>query len=170
MTLEGCVVRISDIIGYLGRDIEDAVRLGVFSVEEIPESLKYILGDNNKDIVNSITKDIIENSIGKNYIKMSPHIYQAVKDLKKFNQEHIYDKANTTAEKEQIKLMFNMLFDDLMRVLENEEKDNLIYTLFLDGMTEEYINNTSNARKIIDYISGMTDDFFLEEYEKLINL
>ena len=66
--------------------------------------------------------------------------------------------------------MFNQLFDDLMRVLENEEKDNLIYTLYLDGMTEEYINNTSNARKIIDYISGMTDDFFLEEFHKLINL
>lgn len=170
MTLEGCVVRISDIIGYLGRDIEDAVRLGVFNIDEIPPSLKYILGDNNKDIVNSITQDIIENSIGQNFIKMSPHIYQAVKDLKKFNQEHIYDKANTIAEKEQIKLMFNQLFDDLMRVLENEEKDNLIYTLYLDGMTEEYINNTSNARKIIDYISGMTDDFFLEEFNKLINL
>lgn len=169
MTLEGCVVRISDIIGYLGRDIEDAVRLGVFNVDEIPESLKIILGDNNKDIVNAITKDIIENSIGHNYIKMSPHIYQAVKDLKKFNQEHIYDKANTPTEKEQIKLMFNQLFDSLIKALENNETDNLIYTVFLEGMTEEYINNTTNARKVIDYISGMTDDFFLEEFEKLVN-
>ena len=167
MTLEGCVVRISDIIGYLGRDIEDAVRLGVFDINEIPESLKEILGDNNRDIVSTITQDIIENSIGKNYIKMSPKIYNAIIDLKKFNQEHIYDLANTNEEKEEIKLMFNELFDYLYNVLENNKRDNLIYTLYLDSMTDEYNNNTTNARKVIDYISGMTDEFFLNEYKKI---
>ena len=126
MTLEGCVVRISDIIGYLGRDIEDAVRLGVFNIEEIPQSLKEILGDSNRDIVSSITQDIIENSIGKDYISMSPNIYNAVKDLKSFNQKHIYDKANS-----------------------------------------DYKKNTSNARIVIDYISGMTDEYFISEFSKI---
>lgn len=167
MTMEGCVVRISDIIGYLGRDIEDAVRLGVFSIDEIPESIKEILGNNNRDIVSTITQDIIENSIGKDYIKMSPKVYEAIRDLKHFNQKHIYDLANTEEEKEHIKEMFNVLFDYLYQVLQNKDTENNIYKVYLNGMSEEYLNNTSDARKVIDYISGMTDEFFTEEYNKI---
>lgn len=168
MTLEGCVVRISDIIGYLGRDIEDAVRLGVFNISEIPESIKEILGDNNKDIVSNITNDIINNSIGKDYISMSPNIYKAIKDLKKFNQEHIYNKANTDKEKKHIEVMFNTLFDSLYTSIQNEDKENNIYKVYLNGMSKDYMTNTSAARKVIDYISGMTDDYFIEEYKKCI--
>ena len=170
MTMEGCVVRISDIIGYLGRDIEDAVRLGVFNSDEIPASLSKILGDNNSDIVNTIIMDIIENSIGKDYIKMSKDVYQAVKDLKEFNQIHIYDKANSKEDVENITKMFNDLFDGLIEVLENHDIDNNIYKTYLQSMSEEYVNNTTNARIVIDYISGMTDDFFVSEYNKIAKI
>lgn len=171
MTMEGCVVRISDIIGYLGRDIEDAVRLGVFSFDEIPESIKDILGSSNRDIVSTITQDIIENSIGKDYISMSPNIYNAVKDLKKFNQEHIYNKANTDKDRKKIEKMFNELFDYLYKVLENKINDpeNNIYKIYLNEMNDEYKKNTSNARIVIDYISGMTDEYFISEYSKIKN-
>lgn len=165
MTMEGCVVRISDIIGYLGRDIEDAVRLGVFSFDEIPESIKEILGDNNRDIVATITQDIINNSLGKDYIKMSDKVYNAVKDLKKFNQEHIYNKANSLENQEKIKEMFEELFTYLYDVVENEKKDTRIFKVYLNSMSEEYLKNTSTARKVIDYISGMTDDYFFDEYD-----
>ncbi len=168
MTLEGCVVRISDIIGYLGRDIEDAVRLGVFDKSEMPDALKNILGDNNHDIVGTITTDIINNSFGHDYIKMSDAVYEAVKEMKTFNYKHIYDKANTKEEVDHIVEMFNVLFDGLYNVLENKEYDNNIYKSYLDGMNEEYRNNTSNARIVIDYIAGMTDDFFTSEYEKIV--
>ena len=164
MTLEGCVVRISDIIGYLGRDIEDAVRLGVFDIEEIPESIQKILGSSNRDIINTITTDIINNSIGKDYIKMSPEIYNAVKDLKKFNYKHIYNKANSDNEVEMIKYMFNKLFEYLYNSLKNNETDRRIYTIYLNLMEKEYIETTNNARKVIDYISGMTDEYFIEEF------
>ena len=66
MTLEGCVVRISDMIAYLGRDIEDGVRLGIISFEDIPKKIADILGTSNREIVNVIVFDIINNSIGKN--------------------------------------------------------------------------------------------------------
>jgi len=164
MTLEGCVVRISDIIGYLGRDIEDAVRLGVFDIEEIPESIQKILGSCNRDIISTITTDIINNSIGKDYIKMSPEIYNAVKDLKKFNYRHIYNKANSDNEVEMIKYMFNKLFEYLYNSLKNNETDRRIYTIYLNHMDKEYIEITNNARKVIDYISGMTDEYFVEEF------
>lgn len=167
MTLEGCIVRISDIIGYLGRDIEDAVRLGVFNIDEIPPSIKNILGDSNSDIINTIAKDIITNSYDKNYIKMSPHIYEAIKELKEFNYIHIYDPANTLEEKEHITNMFNELFDYLFNIIKNNNKNHHIFTLFLNNMDPTYLENTTTARKVIDYIAGMTDDFFIEEYNQI---
>ena len=57
MTLEGCVVRISDIIGYIGRDIEDAIKLGVLTREEVPDNIRQVLGTTNKEIVNSIKEE-----------------------------------------------------------------------------------------------------------------
>ncbi len=164
MTLEGCVVRISDIIGYLGRDIEDAVRLGVFDIKEIPPSIQDILGNNNRDIISTIISDIIKNSLGKEYIKMSPEIFNAVKDLKKFNYAHIYDKANTSEDIKRIYTMFNKLFHYLYNSIENEEKDKRIYKIYLNSMNEEYLKTTNTARKVIDYISGMTDEYFTDEF------
>lgn len=167
MTLEGCVVRISDIIAYLGRDIEDAVRLEVFDKSEIPDNIRTVLGDSNNQIINTIILDIINNSYGKDYIAMSPQIYKAIKDLKAFNYIHIYDVANTKDEKDNIEKMFNELFDHLLYIVKNNKKDNNIFKTFLDTMCEDYLNNTTDERKVIDYISGMTDDFFINEYKKI---
>ena len=63
MTLEGCIVRIADVVGYIGRDIEDAITLGLFERENLPKEITEVLGDNNRDIVNTIILDIIKNSI-----------------------------------------------------------------------------------------------------------
>lgn len=167
MTLEGCVVRISDIVGYLGRDIEDAVRLGVFDKKELPKSIRDILGDSNKSIINTIIMDIINNSLGKNYISMSDNIYKAIKDLKDFNYKHIYSISMTEAERYYVKLMFNELFEYYLDTLKNENRKSNIYKVFLSDMSEEYKNNTSNERIVIDYISGMTDQYFLDQYKQL---
>ena len=78
MTLEGCVVRISDVIAYIGRDIEDAIMLGKLDRSMIPEEVSDVLGNNNSDIINSIVLDIIENSYGKNEIILSDRVYNAV--------------------------------------------------------------------------------------------
>ncbi len=95
---------------------------------------------------------------------MSPEIYNAVKDLKKFNYKHIYNKANSDNEVEMIKYMFNKLFEYLYNSLKNNETDRRIYTIYLNLMEKEYIETTNNARKVIDYISGMTDEYFIEEF------
>ena len=62
MTLEGCVVRISDVIGYIGRDIEDAIMIGKIKRDIIPKEISNVLGTTNKEIVNTIICDIIKNS------------------------------------------------------------------------------------------------------------
>lgn len=165
MTLEGCVVRISDIIGYLGRDIEDAIRLNLININDIPLSIRKILGSNNHDIISHITTDIIKNSYGKNYICMSKDIYKCIKDLKEFNYQNIYYKANSKEEREQIKEMFKVVFENCLEQL--KDKNSRIYNIFLNDMNKNYINNTSDARKVIDYIAGMTDEYFINEYKRI---
>lgn len=164
MTLEGCVVRISDVIAYIGRDIEDAVRLGIIKKEDIPSSIKDVLGNDNKTIVNTILLDVITNSMNKDYIKMSDDVFKALVDLKKFNYENIYAKANSKEQIEIYKNMFNYLFDFYLKNINNLNND--INVIFLNDMSEEYLKNTSDARKVIDYIAGMTDEFFMKQYNK----
>ena len=168
MTLEGCVVRISDLIAYLGRDIEDAIRLNMIKIDDVPENILKHLGRNNKEIVNTLIMDVIKNSMGKNYIKISPQIFKAIVELKKYNYENIYYKAYTDAERNKLKLMLNTLFtkylDDLNK---NNVKSNIIKS-YLNNMSEEYKNENSKERIVIDYIAGMTDDYCLNEYNKYL--
>lgn len=165
MTLEGCVVRISDIIAYIGRDIEDAIRLGIISKNDIPNNITNVLGDNNSDIINTLVLDIINNSYNLPYIKLSPKVFKALKDLKEFNYTHIYKNANT---KETIILyekMFRHLFQVYHTQITNNDQDAHICKNYLNTMDKTYIENTSVSRIIIDYLAGMTDDYFKRQYE-----
>lgn len=166
MTLEGCVVRISDIIGYIGRDIEDAINLGLFKRCDLPEDIVQVLGNNNKDIVNTIILDIIENSMDKDYIMMSNDVYKALFALKKFNYENIYNKSLTKEEIDYYRIGMRRIYDVYLDEVENNNKNSLIYKIFLSKQNDRYINNTNNKRKVIDFIAGMTDDLFLHEIEK----
>ena len=170
MTLEGCVVRISDIIAYLGRDIEDAIRLKVFDINELPKSIGDILGNSNRDIINTIILDIIENSIGKDYISMSPKVYKAIKDLKEFNYQNIYSKSMTDETREYLKNGFYQLFNYFLEQIKQKNMKSIIYKEFLKDMDESYLNNTTDERKVIDFIAGMTDEYFLYQYKKIQKL
>lgn len=165
MTLEGCVVRISDIIAYLGRDIEDAIRLDVLQEDSIPSSISDVLGSTNKEIVNTIILDIIANSYGQPYIKLSDKIFKAIKDLKAFNFENIYYKANTPQSLSFYSKVFNELFTYYKKNIDDPNCS--INQIFLNSMCEEYKKNTDTNRKIIDYLAGMTDEFILKEYDKI---
>ena len=167
MTLEGCVVRISDIIGYIGRDIEDAINIGVLKRDEVPINIREVLGTTNKEIVNTIILDIITNSIGKPYIKLSDSVYQAIFDLKKFNYEHIYNKANTKEQLDFYRNGMNLLFKKYVTDLEEKHMDSDIYQVFLNGMDDSYIKNTDIKRIVIDYIAGMTDEFFVASIQRV---
>ena len=169
MTLEGCVVRISDVISYIGKDIEDAIMMNILQPTEVPASLMSILGNNNGDIVTTLVLDIIKNSMNKPYITMSKEIMQALNDLQKFNYENIYYKVLTDEQRKHYREMFNIVFEANLEYLKNNIKEMNIYSIYLDNMTEEYKNNTSKERIVIDYIAGMTDDYFTKEYVKIID-
>ena len=167
MTLEGSIVRISDVIAYIGRDIEDAIQIGLLKREDIPNEITCVLGNDNKTIVNTIILDIVKNSYDKPYIKLSDDIYEAIFKLKDFNYKNIYNKANNTDTIDYYKKVFNKLFNKYLSDLEHNRKDSKIYTLFLDNMSDDYVKNTSSKRKVIDFISGMTDDYFIDSYNKI---
>jgi dGTPase len=166
MTLEGCVVRVCDIIAYIGKDIEDAITLGIIKKDEIPKNITNVLGTTNREIINTIVKDIIVNSKDKPYIEMSKEIYEALVGLKKFNYENIYSKANTKDEIAGYENMFRSLFNKYKNDVENKEKDSTIWQTFLHSMSNEYLDSTSSSRKVIDFIAGMTDDYIKKCYLK----
>ena len=165
MTLEGCVVRISDVISYLRRDIDDAIRVGLLKEEDIPKNITKVLGKSNSEFIDCVVLDIINNSYGKNYIKMSQEIYNAIEELKKFNYKHIYAVANTKEMVDYYNQIFNGVFEYYLNNI--NDTNNNINKVFLNEMNEEYLKNTSDVRKVIDYIAGMTDDFIINEYNRI---
>ncbi len=168
MTLEGCVVRISDIIAYIGRDIEDAIMIGVFSRDQIPAKIRQVLGDNNASIIGTIIDDIINNSYGKPYIKMSDEVYEAISELKKFNYDNIYSKANTEEKIAEYTRGFNLLFDKYLKDIEYNNEDSDIFRDFLGTKEAIYLENTNPKRMVIDFLAGMTDEYFISQYHKII--
>ena len=165
MTLEGCVVKITDIISYVGRDLEDAIRLGFVNRDEIPDSITTVLGNTNRSIVNALVTDLINSSLGKQYIEFSDKVYYALKDLFVFNYQHIYNKANSQERLDYYDRVFNSLYDKYLLDLTNNNLDSSIYTYYLNKMSDDYNRDTPKQRKIIDYISLMTDEFLIKEYE-----
>ena len=163
MTLEGCVVRISDIIGYIGKDIEDAIMMKKIKRSDIPNEISSVLGTTNKEIVNTITLDIINNSMDKPYIMLSDDVYKALFLLKKFNYDNIYSKAMSKNDQDYYKDGMNKIYYRYLNDIENNNTDSIIFKIFLNDQNDEYIKNTPNKRKVIDFIAGMTDDFFIRE-------
>ncbi len=163
MTLEGCVVRISDVIGYIGRDIEDSINLGLFKRKDIPKSISKVLGNNNHDIINTIITDIINESMDKPYIKMSKEVFNAVFELKKFNYENIYKKSMSEADYEYYNQGMKKIYNIYLEAIKKNDQENIIYKIFLNSQSTEYLKNTNDKRKVIDFISGMTDEMFLHQ-------
>ncbi|CCY78805.1 metal-dependent phosphohydrolase HD sub domain [Mycoplasma sp. CAG:877] len=166
MTIEGCVVRISDIVGYIGRDIEDSINLGLFNRNNLPEEITKVLGNDNKDIINTIVKDIIDNSYNKPYITMSEEVFTAIGELKKFNSENIYSKSLTKEEIECYRQGMNKIYNRYLSDITNSNKESIIYKLFLNTQSAKYKEETPIKRQVIDFIAGMTDDLFHKEIER----
>ena len=164
MTLEGCVVRISDIIGYIGRDIEDALTLKKIKRSDIPTQITDVLGTTNREIVNTIIVDIITHSLGKNYIEMSDEVYHALIDLKKFNYQYIYNKSMKKDVRKYYAYGIRKLYHQYLNDIHNS--NSTIYA-FIHKQSSFYQEETSDSRKVIDYIAGMTDDLLNFEISRM---
>jgi dGTPase len=166
MTLEGCVVRMADTISYIGRDIEDAIRLGLIKRTDIPEYCRRILGETNGTIVYTLVEDLVANSLNKPYICFSEDVGDALNKLKEFNTENIYTSNLPWKQTQKIEIMFKLLFERYFNNLEKGDETSDIYREFLEGMSSEYMDNTPNAGIVRDFIAGMTDEYFLAQCRK----
>lgn len=167
MTLEGCVVRVSDIIAYIGRDIEDAITLGKLERKDIPKDIVEKLGDNNSDIINSIVLDIVENSYNKNEICLSDEMYNTLNKLIEFNYKNIYNNANKNEDLAYYKEGFHKLYYHYLKDIETKNENSKIFNSFLKDMDNNYINNTDKKQIVIDFIAGMTDDYFVNSINEI---
>ena len=163
MTLEGCVVRMADTISYIGRDLEDAIRLGLITRDQIPKECKKALGQTNGTIVFNLVTDLIHNSLGKPFIGFSSPISHALKALKKFNYTYIYKNPVIKKHLSSIQDIFTYLFEQYLVDLENEQASSDIFKKFLNGMNRDYREDHTHPEIVRDFISGMTDSYFIRQ-------
>ncbi len=168
MTLEGCVVRMADTISYIGRDIEDAIRLGLIKRNEIPVDCRRRLGETNGTIVYTLVEDLITESLEKAYVSFSPEVAEALRKLKDFNQEFIYTDPKTKKQTNKLRLMFELLFKKYYKDLRAGNDNSVIFREFLDGMSSRYRDSAPPGMIVRDFIAGMTDDYFLRQCQENI--
>jgi len=175
MTLEACVVRISDVIAYVGRDIEDSIIVGDIKREDLPKSITKVLGNNNSSIVDTLIKDLIIHSMDKPFLTFSEEVFRALMELKDWNYKYIYASETAGKNEELVRRLFNELFyiyhekvkdNYIKEELLTTESERLLYK-FVGSRASEDEKDTIK-RTIIDYISGQTDSYFLAQCEEFI--
>ncbi|MBR5425714.1 MAG: HD domain-containing protein [Clostridiales bacterium] len=170
-TLEGCVVRISDKIAYIGRDIEDACEAGIMEFEDIPSAIQSQLGTNNSQIINTLVSDLIHNSLDKDEIRLSDEAGQAMKELLEENVARIYRSEKIRRYENSVKNSLEGLFEALMGAMSDREKTarstNPVFRGLMEFVSEYPDKNASNVQMVVDYIAGMTDSFATTCYENI---
>ena len=172
-TLEACVMRISDIIAYLGKDRQDAEKLDFFA--EKPVFMDGRIGNTNAEIINNMIVNILENSYGKNYIGMDEEYFQAFSIGKNENYRLIYGNPKIRSVfEEQIRPMFEAVYEKLLTDVLEDNRDSVVYKHHIDYIREQtkYYAVTDYATQkpddiVVDYLAGMTDDYFIDLYHYL---
>lgn len=186
-TWEGCVVKIADKLSYLGRDIEDAITLGILDkkLKELHEVLKLDkdVKINNTVILNMFIKDLCENSSLENGLCFSDEKFEMLNNLKEFNYKNIYLSEKTLGSVDYFELVLNKLFWFLSRMNFRDDDMKKICPVLADDFNKwlkEFFSLDINHKDIIIsdneflqaaiyYIAGMTDNFAIETYNKIIS-
>ncbi len=167
MTLEGCVVRLADTISYIGRDLEDAIVLNLVRREDLPPVVQERLGRTNGAIVYTLVTDLIAHSYQKNYVGYSPEVGQALKILRDFNYENIYNNPRIKEETGKIEDLCAALFARFLQDIHEKRRSSPIWTDFLDTMEPSYLENHTPAEMVRDFIAAMTDAYFLRQCQEM---
>lgn len=175
MTLEGCVVRLADTIGYIGRDIEDAILLGLIKREDLPKNCTDILGSTNGAIVYNLVTDLITNSYVPGpetspgtipTISFSDKVSETLQELKIFNYNNIYLNPAIKTELPLIQQCYTNLFEfylDLLSSSDFRHHNSPLHINMIRDMEEKHLSSQPPAVIVRDFIAGMTDDFFLQQ-------
>lgn len=166
-------MRISDMIAYLGKDRQDAQKVGVISGGEIFSADR--IGRDNAEIINNMTVNIIEKSYGKDYICMDPEYYEALSLAKSENYQQIYRNPQVDSLYEKnVKPMFEAVYEELLGQAQRQDEDSILYRHHMNyppgnkRWQEGYdYKNEEPDQIVVDYISSMTDDYFIALYHEL---
>ena len=173
MTPEACVVRFADTIAYIGRDIDDAQATGLLPAQNsLSPSVCEVLGDDTRSFIDTLSLDLMRSSEcnGECRIAYSEEVGVALRDLKAYNYETIYNNPLLTSEREKVEAMYETVFSALLEDLEMEKKESPVYTMFLTApwVSSSYRTDATNEDIVTDCIAGMTDRTFETTFEKIV--
>lgn len=157
-TLEGCIVRLSDKIAYINHDIDDAIRGRIFKESDIPERYTSLLGHSVRERLNTMIHDIIESSMEKPRIEMSPGMQEAMQGLRAWLFENMYLNEVPKAEEKKAQQLVASLY---RYYLEHASEMPEEYRLMMEQRGEK------KERVVCDYIAGMSDSYAICKFEEL---
>ena len=155
-TLEGQIVRRADQIAYVNHDIDDAIRAGILTAEDIPRDIAAVLGENQRDRINTLVCDMIFSSREAGSICMTQEIQKALADLRSFMFARVYHNPVAKGEESKARDMLQMLFRFYVDHPEQLPAD-FQPQLSFDGL----------GRTVCDYIAGMTDNYAIEKFNEI---
>lgn len=157
-TMEGQVVRFSDKIAYIHHDMDDAQRAGIITEDDIPITLRMLLGYTTRERLNTFVHDIIENSMDSDTIRMSAEIEDAMMDLRTMMFRNVYE--NSAAKREERKAI-KMLSELYEYYIEHPEAMSTEYRELIQYRGEK------KEQVVCDYLSGMTDQYSMEKFREI---
>ena len=156
-TLEGQVVRLADKIAYIHHDMDDAIRAGILSEDDIPITIRVVLGDTCRERLNTLIHDIVEQSRGTEYVRQSAEIAEGMRMLRELMFANVYRNPEAKKEEEKAKKMLISLYT--------------YYQEHPEQMSREYRGligcGQDKTQVVCDYIAGMTDQYSMHKYEEL---
>ena len=155
-TLEGIIVRRSDQIAYVNHDIDDAIRAGILTDDDIPDAITDVLGHDHRTRINTLVTDAIRVSREAGTVMLSPEVEKALKDLRAFMFENVYRNPIAKGEESKAKDMLQRMFD--------------YYVSHPEALPEDFhpqLSFEGIGRTVCDYIAGMTDNYAVDKYTEI---
>ncbi|MDD7770179.1 deoxyguanosinetriphosphate triphosphohydrolase [Suipraeoptans intestinalis] len=154
-TLEGQVVQLSDKIAYLNHDIDDAIRGGILTEEDLPRECTEILGKSIRARLDTMVHNVITSSMGKDRISMSPEVMEATRRLRRFMFEQVYLNPQAKGEEAKAIHLVTSLYEYYLK------QETLLPSLYLQMMEK----GVPKEQAVCDYITGMTDSYAIKQFE-----
>ena len=156
-TLEGKIVQFSDKIAYIHHDMDDAIRGGILTEKDVPAEIGDVIGYTTNERLNHFIHDIVSTSFGKNEIRMSEPVAEAMQKLRKFMFERVYQNPEAKSEEGKAEVLMETLY--------------LYYMKHVDELPDEFLNLLSEGepreRVVCDYVGAMSDRFAIAKYEEI---
>ncbi len=156
-TLEGKIVQFSDKIAYIHHDMDDALRAGILEESDVPEEISNVIGRTTGERLDHFIHDIVTNSMGKNDIRMSEPVAEAMRKLRQFMFENVYQNPVAKSEESKAETLMETLYGHFLKKI--------------DDMPEEYRRlideGEPRERVVCDYVGAMTDRFAIAVYEDI---